>query len=375
MTTTIVESVESRPSKEVVQQFAQTLEAHRGERHVVVLQDYPDPDAISSAFAHRYAASRYDIEVDIVHAGCVSHQQNIALVKLIGIDLHLFDSTFNPEQYTGAVFLDNQGTSASTVTQALSDAKTPAVMVIDHHEGQNAIEAEFSDIRKSAGATATIYADYLRHGLIELDTADTDHVKIATALMHGIITDTHQFVRAGANDFTSASYLSRYTDADLLANIMMQARSKQTMNITQEAIRNRQVVENFSISGIGYLRSQDRDAIPQAADFLMTEENVHTAIVYGIVTGEDVDETLVGSMRTSKITLNPDGFIKEVFGKDAGGNYFGGGKLSAGGFRIPIGFLSGGPGEGFKEKKWELYDTQIHQMIFAKLGITMDDKD
>jgi nanoRNase/pAp phosphatase (c-di-AMP/oligoRNAs hydrolase) len=105
----------------------------------------------------------------------------------------------------------------------------------------------------------------------------------------------------------------------------------------------------------------------------MTEENIHTAVVYGIVAGDDVEETVVGSMRTSKITLNPDGFIKEVFGKDAGGHYFGGGKLSAGGFRIPVGFLSGGPGEAYREKKWELYDTQIRQMILTKLGIPTDE--
>ena len=196
-----------------------------------------------------------------------------------------------------------------------------------------------------------------------------EHVKVATALTHGIITDTHGFVYAKPEDFQAAAFLSRFKDADLLNQIMMQERSRQTMDITERALRNRKLAESFSISGIGYLRAEDRDAIPQAADFLLTEENIHTAIVYGIVTGKDLDEIVVGSFRTSKITLDPDAFIKEVFGKDAAGNYFGGGKLSAGGFQIPIGFLSGVKNEEYRQQKWALFDTQIKQKIFTKIGL------
>lgn len=141
------------------------------------------------------------------------------------------------------------------------------------------------------------------------------------------------------------------------------------LRLAERASRNRELAESFSISGIGYLRAEDRDAIPQAADFLLSEENIHTAIVYGIVTSRKEDETLVGSFRTSKITLDPDAFIKEVFGKDAGGNYFGGDKLSAGGFQIPVGFLSGVRDEGYRQKKWQLFDAQIKQKIFSKIGL------
>jgi hypothetical protein len=37
-------------------EFFGVLEQHRGERHVIVLQDFPDPDAISSAYAHQLLA-------------------------------------------------------------------------------------------------------------------------------------------------------------------------------------------------------------------------------------------------------------------------------------------------------------------------------
>ena len=52
-----------------------------------MLQDFPDPDAISSAYTHQLISALFEIEVDIFYSGEISHQQNIALVKLLGIDL------------------------------------------------------------------------------------------------------------------------------------------------------------------------------------------------------------------------------------------------------------------------------------------------
>jgi nanoRNase/pAp phosphatase (c-di-AMP/oligoRNAs hydrolase) len=187
--------------------------------------------------------------------------------------------------------------------------------------------------------------------------------------MHGIITDTSGLIRAAPGDLQAAAFLARFRDADLLEQIMSQARAKQTMEVIRQALGNRMVVESFSIAGIGYLRAQDRDAIPQAADFLLTEENVHTALVYGIISGDDQPEALVGSMRTSKITVAPDQFIKDVFGQDQAGRYFGGGKWLAGGFEIAIGFLSGGEGDTYLDRKWQVYDAQIKQKVLAKIGV------
>jgi nanoRNase/pAp phosphatase (c-di-AMP/oligoRNAs hydrolase) len=367
-----VENLETPSQQGKHLELVEVFKAHQGERHIVVLQDFPDPDGISSAFAHQLIGGRYDIEVDMVYGRKISHRQNRALVRLLGINLQQYDETLKLDRYDGAVFVDNQGTTAGKIMKALEKAAVPPLVVVDHHEAQEMLQAEFTDIRRTYGATATIYSEYLEHGLVEMDKGNKDHVRLATALTHGIITDTGGFVRANWEDFHAAAFLSSFKDADLLEQVMTQARSRQTMEIIHQALGNRQIAENLSLAGIGYLRAEDRDAIPQAADFLLTEENVHTAIVYGIITGEEWDETLVGSMRTSKVTMDPDEFIKEVFGKDAAGHYFGGGKLSAGGFEIPIGFLAGGHDDEYEDLKWQTYDVQIKQRVFAKIGIDHD---
>ncbi len=353
------------------QALADLLHRHAGERHVIVLQEYPDPDAISSALAHRLLGNQHDIETEILHGGRVSHQENLALVSLLDVELTRHEPGTDLSMYKGAVFVDNQGTSAQQVVSALEQAGIPILAVIDHHEPQELLAPEFSDVRE-VGATATIYVDYIRSGLVQLLEDDEEHVKVATALMHGILTDTNRFTRAKVEDFEAAAFLSDYRDIGLLGQIMSQARSRQTMEIIQRALENRTLVESYSIVGVGYLRAEDRDAIPQAADFLMSEENVHTAIVFGIVREGEEDEVMVGSIRTSKLTLDPDAFIKEVFGQSDDGRYFGGGKRSAGAFEIPIEFLAGDAGDEFKEMKWQVYETQVRRKIYKKIGIDED---
>ncbi len=350
--------------------LAALLEEHRGEHHLIVIQDYPDPDAISSAFAHQRIAAHYDIECDILYGGRVSHQQNRAMVRLLNIEMRRFAPDLDLTPYQGAVYVDNQGTTSDEVTAAVERAGIPVLAIIDHHEPQDRLKAPFKDIRR-VGATATIYTEYILKGLLDLERSRQEDVVLATALMHGILTDTGQFIHAGPEDFQAAAFLSRYRDAELLAQIMSQARPRHTMEVIQRALANRLVVESYSIAGVGYLRAEDRDAIPQAAEFLITEENVHTAIVYGIVVKDDEQETLVGSMRTTKITLDPDEFLKEVFGRTEEGEYFGGGKLAAGGFEIPIGFLAGESDEEYRELKWQLYKKQIERRIFTRLGIEL----
>ncbi len=356
-------------SKETkAEQLAALLEAHRGQRHIIVLQSFPDPDAISSALAHQNIAARFEIECDIAYDGAISHLENIALVELLKIQLVRIQEHDSLKRYQGSIFVDTQGTTTG-LTERLQAAGVPVLAIIDHHEPQGLIEAPFVDIRSSASATASIYTEYLESGLLPLERANADHERLATALMHGIRSETGGLIRAGRADFLAAAYLAEFVDQVSLAAILSNQRSRNTMDVIKAALESRVVRDNYSIAGVGYLRYDDRDAIPQAADFLLTEENVHTAIVYGLVSKAGERELIIGSLRTRKPTLNPDTFLKEALGGAAPGHFYGGGRREAGGFEIPIGFLAGSYDEEFMRWKWRLYDEQIKRKLWAKLGV------
>jgi nanoRNase/pAp phosphatase (c-di-AMP/oligoRNAs hydrolase) len=353
----IVPGQEHSTQKTRMLQLKQLLQECKGQKHLLIIQSYPDPDAISTGFAHKLICGQFGIEVDIIYAGQISHPENIALVKTMDIEMKRWENSFELSNYQGCVFVDNQGTTTGPIIDAVQAVKLEQLIVIDHHETQELLKPKFRDIRK-VGATATIYGNYLQEGLFTLEKPKREHVLVATALMHGIKTDTVGFVTAGPEDFQAASFLSHFVYSDLLAQITNQSRSKQTMEIIQQSLVNRSLKEGYSISGIGYLRCEDRDAIPQASDFLLTEENIHTAIVFGVISTAE-GEFLTGSMRTSKITVDPDEFLKEVFGK---------------GFEIPIGFLSGGEDKEFQEMKWKVYNAQILQKIMRKIGVKPAEK-
>src|SRR4029077_4610230 len=82
-------------------ELAAVLEAHSGERHAIVMQDYPDPDAISGAWAHKAISARFGIECDLIYEGRISHQENLALVQLTEVELVRYSDGYNLEQYQG----------------------------------------------------------------------------------------------------------------------------------------------------------------------------------------------------------------------------------------------------------------------------------
>ncbi|HSU17173.1 bifunctional oligoribonuclease/PAP phosphatase NrnA [Longimicrobium sp.] len=349
--------------------LARLLESRRGERHVVAIQDFPDPDAISSAMAYRELAEVFGISADIVYDGQISHPENLALVNLLEIHLVRFDAEVDLERYAAAVFVDNQGTTTH-LTERLKTAGVPTLAVIDHHDPQDYLDPIFSDVRP-LGAAATILSEYLQSGVIlKLEPTDESHVRLATALMHGLHSETDGFVRARPPEYQAAAYLSRFMDSDLLEKVLCVQKSHATLRVIEKALGGRTVRNGFSIAGVGSVRMSDRDAIPQAADFLLTEENVHTAIVYGLLAGDDGREAISGSLRTNKSTLRVDRFLKDALGEDLRGRPYGGGRSRAGGFEIDCGFLTGDEDDDEQQRlKWQLYDRRIRRKLFRAAGV------
>lgn len=356
-------------------ELASLLERHRGERHLVAIQDFPDPDAISSALGYQELARAFDIRADVFHDGLISHPQNLALVNLLEIDVRRFDHRTRLDRYDAAVFVDTQGTTTK-LTERLEQAGVPALAVIDHHDPQERLKPDFADIRP-VGAAATIIAEYLESGeILELDAETEGHVRLATALMHGLHSETSGFILAGGPDYQAAAFLRPFLDTDLLELVLTVKRSRGTMDVIQAALARRVIRGGLSLSGVGYVRWSDRDAVPQAADFLLSEENVHTSVVYGILWDEDGRELVIGSLRTLNATLGVDSFLKRALGTDSQGRSYGGGRSRAGGFEIDTGFLAGGPGDRRqREIKWEIYDRQIRRKFLTAAGLDSEDEE
>ena len=337
------------------------LSRYRGRRLVIFIKGYPDPDAIASALAHQHICRGLGAETDIVHFEDLSHQENKALVKRLEIEMTQWSPDLDLLVYAGYCLVDTQSPDLPiTCPEHLR-----LVSLVDHHRSIGTVEGEFVDVREDAGSTAALYCEYLADGVVGLDGSSSDSVRLASALMHGIRSDTDEFLAARPIDFRASAFLAPYIDREFLVLISQQSISSKSMDILQVALEKKVIKGNYIIAGVGYTREEDRDGIGEAADYLLRREGVDTVLVYGIVGGDTVD----GSLRTSSNTVDPDKWMKDMFGLDKNGRYYGGGRRDKGGFQMHLGIFEHCSD---RDLLWRTVSHTIEDRFFEKIGAVRD---
>ncbi len=345
------------PTDKVKKIYA-TLESARGKSLLICIKGYPDPDNIGSSLALRWMAEQFDIKPTIIHFEEVSHHENKALVKKLDIDMIEYYDGFDLSKFDYYAVTDAQTPS---LPYTLAE-HTQLLIFVDHHKISGKVGGAFVDIREDAGSTSGIFAQYLKHSPVKFGGNSNAETKIATALMHGIRSDTDNFVNATLLDYEASAFLSKSVDKDLLHLISRQNVPAKTMDLTQIALQRKDIRGQFMFSGVGFVREEDRDGIGQCADYLLHREGIDTVIVYGVVGNEFVD----GSLRTRSHTLDPDKWVKDVFGADKDGKYYGGGRKDKGGFQIPLGVFTKCKD---KELLWILIKKTVDELFYEKIGI------
>ncbi|MUV88968.1 bifunctional oligoribonuclease/PAP phosphatase NrnA [Halapricum sp. CBA1109] len=289
----------------------------------IVCHNNPDPDCLASALAlGRIAAAAGIDERRILYSGTISHQQNRAFVNLLDIDLQPFDRGAVVDRADDELlaFVDH---SVAGGNNEVPDG-TPVDIVLDHHPAEN-IEARFVDHRPELGATATILTEYVTELDVEIDTT------LATALLFAIRRETLGFLRGTTPaEYAAAGNLHETADRDLLRKLSTPSVSGVTVDAIADAIENRFVTGAVLITHVG--RTSERDALPQAADYLATLEGVETAIVFGIV-----EESIHLSGRSTDPRIHMGDVLAGAF-EDVGSA--GGHREMAGG-EVPLGIFAG----------------------------------
>jgi nanoRNase/pAp phosphatase (c-di-AMP/oligoRNAs hydrolase) len=112
-----------------------------------------------------------------------------------------------------------------------------------------------------------------------LGTGGTD---LATALLFAIRRETLDFLRGATRaEYDMAGFLHTRADQAMLRQLSAPSVTGATLDAIATAIGNRMVKAAVLISHVG--RTTERDALPQAADYLISLEGIETAIVFGIV--------------------------------------------------------------------------------------------
>jgi nanoRNase/pAp phosphatase (c-di-AMP/oligoRNAs hydrolase) len=313
----------------------------------VVGHDNPDPDCIASAMGLERVAAVADVDdVDILHGGTVTHQENRAFVNLLDVDLVAF-SADRLADYDRVAFVDHSVPGRNNGVPS----GTRVDVVVDHHPVEEDVDAGFVDRREDVGATATILVDYLR----ALD-AEPDRT-LATALAFGLRRETLEFLRGtSAEELAAAAFLQPAVDPRLLRRLATPPVSPSTVDVVGNAILNRTVRGSCLVSGAG--RTGERDALPQAADYLSTLEGVRTVVVFGVV-GDDVHL----SARSTDPRVDVGDLLSDAFGDvgDAGGH------ANMAGGRLPLGLF--GDAVGGDAELLDIVGRLVTRRVFRGMGL------
>lgn len=261
-----------------------------------------DPDAIACAMAVKRLLWRRVARVTIANANEIKRPDNLTMIRLTGVNLTPVGN-IDKRDFSRVVMVDSQpnhheGFDGFEVN-----------VIIDHHPDTGQ-KTSFSDIRPTYGATASILTEYLRAAKIKPST------KLATALLHGIKSDTANFVRqTRMEDISAFQFLFRH------ANIHMAWKMEHAdiqigfLVYYKTALAQMQVRKNRIFVYLGEVETPDVCVL--IADFFMHIHKVGWSIVAG-----HYNDKLVVIFRNDGVRKNAGTVAKQSFGHlgSAGGH-------------------------------------------------------
>ncbi len=318
----------------------------------------PDPDSIASSLAFQAICENEGVASKIYYGGEISHQENIELVRLLDITLHHIG---NEEELSIALQNSSKIVMIETAIPSENNVLQKDVIpniVLDHHSTSGAVNAsDLVDIRSDVGALSTALTVYLQQLGVKVGA------KLATALLYALKVDTKSFTRnVSPTDLKAAAFLSPFADEEMLKRIESPPMSSYTMDVIGKAIVNREIREGALFSAVGFV--EERDALPQAAEFLLREKEVRVVGLCGI-RGFNIHI----SARSNDLNVHIGEVLKEAFSEFGSA----GGHATSAGVQISLDRLNI-KDKSDKELIANVVANMCRKMFFTGLGIDISIK-
>lgn len=242
------------------------IETVRGHRIWIQTHNFPDPDAIASAYGLQYFLDCHGVRAEICYTG---HVDKISVVKMISnFDIRICPiEELDLKESDYVVLVDCQKYNAN-----LTDIPGEEVAVIDHHKTVKPCEYLYKDVRIT-GSCSTLIAQYIK----ESGTPITK--KVASVLYYGMKMDTDSMNRGVTKlDIEMMDYLFDYTDVGLVQSMYNNGMELQDLRAYGAAIENIQIYDYIGLARIPF---DCQDAlIAMVSDFILKLDAVTIAVIY-----------------------------------------------------------------------------------------------
>lgn len=289
---------------------------------VVQAHDFPDHDAVGTAFALTRLLERNELSVQLAYGGLIQSDSLRDAIDALNIEILPIRELELSEDVQLIVVDGFAGNSNMTGSNG------SVVAVIDHHPPPWEATCPFADIRAGYGACSTILYEYYR------DAGEPMEPAVATALLMGLMMDTAFMTRGVAEvDIDAFNVLFRNGDWELAARLLKNSLSLSDLAAFRQAIDVCVIARSFSF--IALQGEYSAEVMALIADFFLGLREVHFVVV---VSGDRDEHRL--SVRSEDYGYPCDVVIQKAL--DGIGS--GGGHIHMGGGSIPRDLYPGDEG-------------------------------
>lgn len=231
--------------------------------------NFPDPDAVASAFGLQNLLKTRGIESTICYKGEYGRGSTKNLVDVLDIEMINME-ILNMHTDDEIILVDSQKGNANII-----DLIGDEIICIDHHPTFEKAEYRLSDIRPDVGACASIIASYYYESGIDIPQ------NVATALMYGIKIDTANMTR-GVSELDLDIFYKLFWKCDraLLHSLDNSRIFFDDLKAYALAIESISIYDNLSFATAG--KNCPEALIATISDFVLALDEVGLSVVYSI---------------------------------------------------------------------------------------------
>lgn len=296
-----------------IEQLVSVLSGHRV---LIQTHNFPDPDALASAYGLQFLLEQYGVESHIVYDGALNKLSGIRLIEYFQMDIYNIQNEIELHEDDYVVVVD-----AQKFNRNCTDLPGQEVACIDHHPTAWECEYLYKDVRKT-GACASLITEYITETGMEIP------VNVATMLLYGIKMDTMDFSR-GVSELDIRMFYELFQKADqtLLSKLMMNTLEFSDLRAYGAALSSVSVYKNIGFAEIPFDCPDALIAI--ISDFILALDVVEFSIVYSIR-----EKGYKFSVRSEEKNLDAGVIIRKALNKLGDGSG-GGHSFMAGGY-LPV---------------------------------------
>lgn len=238
-------------------------------KHVYIqTHNFPDPDAIASAFGLQYLLKKKNIESTICYFGEIDRYSTVQMVKELEIEIYNVKNLNSLGNTDEIILVDSQKGNVN-----IEDISGEEVICIDHHPNYEKYDYKFADIRDNTGACASIIAEYFFENNIDIPT------NVATALIYGIKIDTANLSRGVSQlDLDMFYRIYNICDKKVLENLEHSVLQWEDLKAFVNVFDTIKVYDGVCFANTG--KNCPEALIATISDFVMSISDVKISVVY-----------------------------------------------------------------------------------------------